>query len=287
MAGLLVKWRLVFNRAASTIMVLILLGGCVATVDPAPGPPDSPVVLSHETTREIAVWAPPGEGPWPVVYALHGLGGSHQAWAEIATRLASQGVLVFAADYRSVEGAAEGRWDYVEQDTECGYRFVRSIANDYGGDLNQPVTMVGHSMGATRVLEIGLNEAAFGPGGTYTECLAGEPRPEVIVAIAGCHYEFAGYDFGFSTAGWTNKGANLVFIAGEEDAVCEAWQSEDAGDELRSAGYLVEHIEIAGANHFTPIFGDFIGDQWVTIPDEPAGQEVVQTILDAIEKARD
>ena len=74
--------------------------------------------------------------------------------AETAKALASQGVVVFAADYRST---APEHW---ERDAECGYRYARSIAAEYGGDLDQPVTSVGFSLGATLVLEGSLSDAA-------------------------------------------------------------------------------------------------------------------------------
>jgi dienelactone hydrolase len=243
-------------------------------------------VVSHETTRDIAVFAPEAGGAWPVVYALHGLGGSWQDWAEAAEDLASNGVVVFAADGRTTEAVEQGRWADLQQDTECGYRFVRSIAGEYGGDLEQPVTVVGHSLGATGVLEIGLDGTQYGPGGTYDTCFSGAPRPDVVVPIAGCHYEFEGNKFGFDTSGWTNQEADLVLVAGEDDAVCEAWQSQDASRALTSAGYDAALVEIAGANHFTLIFHDLVDNEWLTLPDESAGKEVVQTILDAIAAAQ-
>jgi hypothetical protein len=38
-----------------------------------------------------------------------------------------------------------------------------------------------------------------------------------------------------------------------------------------------------GANHYAPLFGDVIDDEWVVQPDASGGDEVVQTILNAIE----
>jgi poly(3-hydroxybutyrate) depolymerase len=45
-------------------------------------------VVSNEATQEIKVFAPDADGPWPVVVALHGVGGTAQDMAELATRLA-------------------------------------------------------------------------------------------------------------------------------------------------------------------------------------------------------
>jgi hypothetical protein len=44
-------------------------------------------------------------------------------------------------------------------------------------------------------------------------------------------------------------------------------------------------VEVEGANHLAVIFQGVVDDAVVTLPDEPAGDEVVRTILDAIEAA--
>jgi alpha-beta hydrolase superfamily lysophospholipase len=262
--------------------IVVLAASCGTGVNAEPPFEVSSAVVSHETTQDISVWAPDAEGSWPVVYALHGTGGSRQDLVETATALASQGVVVFAADYRS---AAPEYW---EQDAECGYRYALSIAEEYGADLDQPVTSFGWSLGATLVLEGSLNDAAYGPGGTYEECLSGTPRADVTVAVSGCHYEYQGQTFVFdpNASRWTNQEANLVLVAGKDDAICQAWQSKDATAALRSAGFDVELVEIADASHFTVIFHDVVDNEWTTLPDDPAGTEVVQTILDAIDAAR-
>ena len=243
-------------------------------------------IVSHETTRDVHVRAPDAEGPWPVVNALHGLGGRAADMAIMAEALASRGFVVFAASGRTTEAVEQGRFDDLVRDTECGYRFARTIAEDYGGDLDQPVTMVGYSFGASGALSFGLEEAAFGPGGAYEECFSGAPRPDVIVAVSGCHYEFEGSSFGFDTTGFGNNDAALVLVVGENDPVCAPWQSEDAADALAAEGYDVDFVEIPNGNHFSVIFHDLVDDEWLTAPEEPAGHAVVETILDAIDAAR-
>jgi predicted esterase len=264
---------------ALTVLLATATFACTTDADEQSLSENGSLVISHETTRDISVWVPHGEGPWPVVYALHGLGGHRDDLAEVATNLADQGILVFSAQHSAPD------WAATEHDVECGYRFVRTMAGKYGGDLEQPVTFVGFSVGATLVLHHGLADDAFGPGGTFDACFSGAPRPDIIVPISGCHYEYQGATFGFDTVGWSNQKADLVLIAGEKDSVCEAWQSQDAASVLASSGYDVRLNEIAGANHLKVIFHDFVDDQWLTVPDEPAGHEVVQTILEAIATA--
>jgi dienelactone hydrolase len=58
-------------------------------------------VVSHEATKDMLVFAPDAEGRWPVVVAFHGIEGTGQDMAEIATRLAREGNVVFAPTYRT------------------------------------------------------------------------------------------------------------------------------------------------------------------------------------------
>ncbi len=263
------------------VLVVVALGSGCGSNDGADPPFDvSSTVVSHEMTQDISVWAPDAEGSWPIVFAYHGVGGDRSRWDVTGPALASQGVVVFALDYRSRES------QHHEQDLECGYRWGMSLAVEYGGDLDQPITFVGHSLGATMVLIGGLNEAAYGPGGTYDECFAAAPMPDVIVPISGCHYENDGMKFGFVGTKFSNQDADLVLVVGTEDEVCEPWQSRDATEALQAVGYNAKLVEIDGADHFTVIYKDLVDGEVLTIPDAPAGDEVVQTILDAIDAAR-
>jgi len=249
-------------------------------------------VASHESTREISVWAPEAEGSWPIVVAIHGGLGEldRNDLAVTAEKLASRGAVVFAADWQPQS---------VEQDLECGTRHALSVAEEYGGDLDQPFTFIGHSAGGIAALEGGLNEAAYGPGGSYQACLTGRSMPDVIVAISGCYFEDPdGRIYPYDISRYANDNADLVLIAGEEDQICEPWQSQDAAETFRSGGYTVELIEIEGGNHNTVIFHDCqgraegepswcIGDERLTLADNPAGLEVVETIFEAIQAAQD
>jgi alpha-beta hydrolase superfamily lysophospholipase len=143
-------------------------------------------------------------------------------------------------------------------------------------------------LGATLVVAGSLNEAAYGRGGTYEECFSGAPRPDVALALSGCHYEYQGQrlDFDPNTPSSTNRDTDLVLVAGEDDTICAAWQSEDATAALQSSGHGAKFVKIADANHFSVIFHNVVDDEWITLPDDPAGTEVAQTILAAIDAAR-
>jgi len=159
-------------------------------------------VISHEDTQEIYVWAPMADEdddrPFPVVYAIAGSGGYGSDWDVIGSALAARGVVVFATDYHQ-EDMGIGRFDRIIKDVECGYRYVREVAAAYGGDLEQPVAGLGHSLGAELALGGALDDVSLVPGGTYDECFAGVERADsfdtTYIEIPGTsHIELIGHD---------------------------------------------------------------------------------------------
>lgn len=256
----------------------LLLTACSSTYEVAT------TVVSGEHTQDIWVTAPNAPdsdewGTWPVVFALHGLGGSGEALERTAQALAREGVVVFAPDYRSTQPFN------IEEDAECAYRYAMSIAADYGGDISRPITAIGHSLGATVSLYGGLSEDAYGPDGTYGLCYDGTPRTDLIVAISGCHYEFEGNPTPMDMSGFSNRDAEIVMVVGSDDLVCEPWQSQDATEAYASEGYETRLVEIAGGNHANVIYFEITAeDEWLPVDEDPVGDEVVQVILDAMEQ---
>ena len=268
------------------VLVFLPVAACGGSADEGEYPVTSTVV-SHETTQDISVFSPGTEGSWPVAYLLHCYDCDRDDSAEMARQLASHGVVAFVPDYRSTE---PGR---MEQDLTCGYRYARSIAAEYGGDLDQPVTFVGDSYGATLAISGGVAKAAYSPGGSYDECFAGAPRPDVIVAIGGCYYEYEGEKVPWTPLDWmvndiesATLEPQMVFVVGENDDTCHVWQSEDAATTLQAAGYNVELQVMSGGDHHNVVFWAQRDGEWVTIPDDPVGKQVLQLIIDNIEAAR-
>ena len=249
-----------------------------------PGTESEPVVtsqiVSHETTQDILVFAPESAEALPVVWMMHGVGGSGGDMAQLATELAGEGFVVFAPTFRTDLSSQQGSLDAVT-DAECGYRFARSVAADYGGDLDRPMTFVGWSLGASFALQGGLTEQ-IDPSGEFLVCFDEVPRADVIFAISGCHYEFEGAQFDFDPSGWGNQNAKIVLLAGADDAICPAWQSGDAATELAAAGFDVDIVLLDGADHFAPIFQRLENDELVAAPKHPAGQQTLDAILRVI-----
>jgi dienelactone hydrolase len=238
-------------------------------------------ILSDRTAQDVLVVEPVAEGPWPVIVAFHGIDGTARDMQELASRLAGEGYVVFAptfhTDITTYEGVERGGMD-----AECGYRFARSIAAEHGGDLDRPVTFVGWSLGASMALAIGLSE--FDP--SAVPCFGPAPRPDVVVAVSGCHYEGGDLDL-VDAAAWANEEAEIVLVAGDRDTECPAWESRKAATEIRSAGYEVDLVTLEGANHYAPVFHDVVGGEFVVIADDPPGDRTVEVILDAIAARQD
>jgi len=251
----------------------------------ATGPPYevSESTISHETTQQIAVWAPTADGAWPIITIAHGMGGSHQNMAETASRLAQEGFVVFAADYRSTLGAPPDPVQ-IEKDVECGFRYTLSVAEEYGGDPTLPITFVGFSFGASVAMEGALN-ADYGPDGTYDDCFSGVRHADLVVGLAGCYIETPdGLDAGFDPDRYEAASADvaIVLVGGSEDDECEAWQSSQAAGLLADSGFDTTYKEIEGSNHFEIIFHDIVNGEYITVADAPEGEEAVQIILEAI-----
>jgi dienelactone hydrolase len=238
-------------------------------------------VISDPTTQQIQVFRPAGNGSWPIVMAYHGLGGDRGQMAELGRRLAASGLLVFAPDVRTDVSTEQGVVD-AANDSECAYRYVRTVARDYGGDLHLPVTFVGWSFGANYAVQGGLDEQ-LDPSRQFVSCFTDVPRPDVIVALDGCHYEFQGQPSRLlDPAQWGNRRASVVLAAGAEDTVCPARQSEQLATELRNRGYTVRYEVLPRADHFAPVFLAAGENGTVPAPRSPAGERTVRLITGAI-----
>jgi dienelactone hydrolase len=237
-------------------------------------------VVSAPTTKDIWVTGPKAAGPWPVVYAMHGIGGTGEEMSELAAHLAERGLVVFAPTYHT-DWTTDAGLVEAARDGECGYRFVRGIAPEHGGTLDRPVTFLGWSLGATAVLGLGLTED-IDPSGRFVSCFDDVRRPDVIVAVSGCYYEYDGKRVDVDTSDWGNPGARLILVAGDDDRTCPAWQSRRAAVELRSMGYAVELVVLRGADHLAPVFRRLSEEGSTVRTDDPPGERLVRIVLSAI-----
>jgi dienelactone hydrolase len=242
-------------------------------------------VVSDPTTPELRVLAPEGKGPWPVVMALHGLGGTGQDMVALGTRLAKAGIVVFAPTYDNTDLSSLEGLTRASDDLVCAYQVARRTAHEYGGDLSQPVTVVGWSLGA----DFAVLGVLGPPSDNSTGRCPGEvPSPSVVVALSGCYYEFDGKPVTWfdDLTGWSNKSADVYLVDGDNDATCPAAQTERLATSLRSEGYDLAVTQLRSANHGAPIFHDERDGKWQVITDDPAGDQAVEIIRNAIATAR-
>jgi dienelactone hydrolase len=235
-------------------------------------------VVSDPTTQDIHVFAPSDARAAPVVLALHGIDGSGQDMGAFATRLARGGAVVFAPTYRS-DVTTEAGLGAAGQDLACGYQFARTTASRHGGDITQPVTAVGWSLGADLAVLGGLSEPS-----PDDPCPGGAAPPDIVVGMSGCYYENQGRPVTWfdDVSSLGNKDADVYLIAGERDATCPAWQSQRLSDALRDAGFQVHLVQLPGADHYAPVFHEVRDGRFRVVADDAAGQQAVQVVLDAI-----
>ena len=269
-----IGWR---TSLSAMFVALLIVASCADDKTPAT------VTVSQSTirgdhTQDISVWAPDSGTGYPIVYVLHGLANDRNDMAGFATALAREGLVVFVPDIRTAttSGAAT--------DVECGYDLALKRAVEFGGDIDQPVSIVGWSFGAVTALFSALDPNATGLRSQAEGCSLDAQRPDVIVSIAGCYTTWDGDSEPLDPGamGWINTGAQIVLVAGEEDPVCPPEESETAADTFEAAGFDANVVVIQGADHGAMLFYPPERYGSAEDPQGEAGDETVHVVLDAI-----
>jgi hypothetical protein len=234
--------------------------------------------VSHEDTKDMVVWSPGGDGPWPVIYALPDTGIAQHDLDVLAPALADRGFLVIGTNWdASILHPTDS-----DRDVECGYRYAREIAEDHGGDLSEPVTMLGNGFGGFEASVVGL-DSRFGPDGNYSGCFTGTDRPDLVITVGTCHNDYLEY----VVTNYNNTDGKVAIITGQDDDVCPA--SLHVAPMLASldeSGIEATTTEIADASHGELVFHDE-DNRWAPLPeDDPVGQDTVDAIAQAIADAR-
>ena len=215
---------------------------------------------------------PDGGGPHPVVIVIHG-----GCWlaeydlgymAALADALTAGGVATWSLEYRRV-GDEGGGWPGTFQDVAAAADFLRTIAPEYGLDLNR-VAALGHSAGGHLALWLagrsGLPADDPLRGGSPLPLagvvsLAGIPDLAAYAAPSGCGAavaELLGAEPDEvpervrrgSPIAMVPLGVPLIMITGELDWIVPAEQAGEFAAEARREGDAAEVRVVEGAGHF-------------------------------------
>lgn len=233
--------------------------------------------VSHEDTKDMVVWWPAGDGPLPVVYALPDSGIAQHDLDVLAPALADRGFVVIGTSWDT------GNEFDADFDVECGYRYAREIAEDYGGDLSEPVTMLGNGLGGFAATVQGLDDSRFGPDGNYDRCFTGADRPDLVITLGTCHNDYLKFVGGY----YNDTDGKVAIITGQDDDICPAsLHVAPMLAALEESGIEATTTEIANASHGELVFHDE-DNRWAPLPeDDPVGQDTVDAIAQAIADAR-
>lgn len=218
-------------------------------------------------------------GPWPVVVVEPG--GPRPPNADnylgaFAGLVASQGAVVFVADYR--EGPQwGGGYPQTYQDIACAVRFARENAAQWGGDPSR-VTLVAHSLGPFFASVEALSADPFEPAPGTCLATTGSTKPDAFVGIAGVYStDGVSAEYLDSFFGGSREAAQAAWTAGDPYAVVAAKEgldipvrlvhgaidanvlvssSEQFGQSLEAAGYDTAITIVPNGDH-TGILQDY------------------------------
>jgi acetyl esterase/lipase len=192
--------------------------------------------------QRLDLYAPRGQGPWPVVVFLYGGAwseGDRGDYAFVGRWLAAQGYLVAVADYRVLP---EVEYPAFLDDCAAAVRWVAAHAGAHGGD-GRRVALVGHSAGAYNAVMIAL-DARYGLRGHVA----------AVVGLSG-PYDFYPFTEPIGRRTFSNvpdpestqpinhvtAGAPPMLLAsGDEDTLVGPQNTRALARKLRDAGVEVE-----------------------------------------------
>jgi len=186
------------------------------------------------TAVPLDVYRPADAAGAPIVILLPGgpgAFGQRDYLAGFAAALAERDLIVLNADYRSP--ATGGSLDDARRDVACAVAWARDHASEHGGDASR-VVAAGHSYGG----ELLLDQLLAGP--EAATCDGQEAVPDAYVPIGKIRADLpvpasAGTDVPVSLA---------IGVLDDEHYLARSFR-----DQLASAGYRVDLVEVAGVDH--------------------------------------
>jgi acetyl esterase/lipase len=211
----------------------------------------------------VDLYRPASDRLLPVVVQIYG--GAWQTGqpgddTRFATRLAEQGYLVAAIDYRHAPGA---RWPAQIDDVRAGVEWIIAHAGEYGGD-SQHLALVGRSSGAQLALIEAYTEPSridavvsfYGP----TDLAAGwrtppspDPlpvRPVLETFLGGTPDQVPKLYAAASPVTYVSRRVPpTLLVYGARDHIVEAHFGSDLDKKLKTAGASSIYLEVPWAEH--------------------------------------
>lgn len=229
-------------------------------------------------------YAPPGDGPYGALVALHGgfwKRGTAEGYQYWGPYLAGHGYVLFSIDYRLVEGT-KNRYPAAVHDTRAAVQFLRSKAVALKVD-SERIGCIGDSAGAHLAALVALAGDAPPFGTAYTsDPYAGvSAKVKVVIGVYGAydllaqwHHDQVTRPRDHVTEIWlgkspmeskqlfyeaspltyttidNNQTTFLIVWGTEDDIVDSRAQSEAFVGALKQAGFFVRTVIVPGAPHF-------------------------------------
>ena len=192
-------------------------------------------------TLRTTIWAPEGDGPFPIVLFSHGLGALPESFRPLFEDWVHDGFVVIGPTYPHTNGRnATNPRDLVNQPADASFvldsviELMSERDHKLSGRLDpERISAVGHSMG-------GMTTVAL----ASTCCADGRIDAGVI---------YAGDATAFRDDGFVRDAPPLLFIHGDADAVVSYESGREA---YRDATGPKAFITLAGADHTGPFFDD-------------------------------
>ena len=196
------------------------------------------------------------------------------------TRLAHAGAVVFAPSYNTDITTTEG-FARTSDDLAGPVPAGPPYCYRAWGRPHQPFTVVGWSLGADLAMLGGLQGSGEN---TSTRCPGNLPRPDVVVGLSGCYYEFEGTPVTWfdDVSSWGNKSAHIYYgrrprrrVPGLADGEVRHGASWSRATRLMSSGSTMPTTSPRSSTICA-------WNERQVITDDPAGDQAVKTILDAM-----
>ncbi|MEM7689445.1 MAG: alpha/beta hydrolase [Pseudomonadota bacterium] len=293
----------IFLWALAALVILVVVGGVAVqfaisrngpavlnAVDRLTGGSRGTTVLARVSTgdhpsQKVIIWGPEGRAadaePLPVLLFSHGgswRSGDPEDYGFLARAFVPEGFVVALAGYRLVkEGAKDGVYPAMLEDTASAIAETRKVAAQYGGDPDR-IMVMGHSAGAYNVVMAALEREWLAESGDSADALRG------VVAMSG-PYDFFPFDSestiaAFGPAGDPEATQTFNHVRGDAPPILLIHGEKDTLVRPRNSRGLAKLVEAAGGSATLTLYAEMDHNAPLISLASPwrSNRDVVQTI---------